>query len=139
LGAAVAGLNDSQLDTPYGPGKWTVRQVVHHVFDSHLSGYARMRMALTEDTPTFKTYDQDAWAGLPDVASLPVTVSLSGLRALHFRWSEMLRRLAEDDWNRRGHHPIDGPRSVADLLWDYADHGRRHIGHITGLRRQKGW
>ncbi len=139
LEAAVSGLGDDQLDTPYGHGKWTVRQVIHHVFDSHISGYARMRIVLTEDNPTFKTYEQDAWAELPDVTALPVRISVDGLRSLHTRWVAMLKALPEEAWNRSGEHPIDGNRTVADLLWDYADHGRRHVGQITVLREQKGW
>ena len=140
LRAAVAGLDDRQLDTPYRPGGWTVRQLVHHVADSHLNAYVRLKLALTEDGPTIKPYDEARWAELPDVAAVPVESSLRLLDALHERWEAVLRALAPEQWERVVHHPEHpAPMSVDALLALYAWHGRHHVAHVTALREREGW
>lgn len=139
LRAAVADLDDGQLDTRYRPGGWTVRQVVHHLPDSHLSSYVRFKWTLTESRPTIKAYDEKAWAELPDSRGA-VAPSLDLLAALHQRWLSLLDGLDESDWQRRFVHPESG-REVplfANLAL-YAWHGRHHTAHITELRRRQGW
>ena len=136
--AAVQGLNDEQLDTSYRDGGWTVRQVVHHIADSHVNAYLRFRWLATEDYPTIKTYDQDVWAALPD-SQLPVGSSLKLLDGLHERWAAFLELLPGEAWSRRGMHPERGEVSLDDLLQIYADHGAHHAGQITDLRARKGW
>jgi len=136
--AAVQGLNDEQLDTPYRDGGWTVRQVVHHIADSHANAYLRFRWLATEDYPTIKTYDQDVWAALPD-SQLPVGSSLKLLEGLHERWAAFLDVLPDEAWSRRGMHPERGEVTLDDLLEIYADHGAHHAGQITDLRARKGW
>ena len=136
---AVRGLTDTQLDTPYRPGGWTVRQVVHHVADSHMNGFSRMKLALTEQRPTVKPYDENEFAKLPDMR-LPVDVSLGILDGLHTRWAAAARGLAADQFPRVCLHPEHpGPLTVDWLLQDYAWHGRHHVAHITELRRREGW
>lgn len=139
LRQAVAGLSDSQLDTPYRPGGWTVRQVVHHVADSHLNAYARFRLALTEQNPTIKPYDEAKWAELSDARTLPVAISLSLLDAMHDRWVTLLRSMADDDYQRGLTHPDNGPMTVDSLLNMYAWHGRHHTAHVTALRERMKW
>jgi uncharacterized damage-inducible protein DinB len=140
LRAAVAGLDDAQLDTPYRDGGWTVRQVVHHVPDSHLNAYTRCKLAVTEDRPTIKPYDEAAWAGLDDARTLPVDVSLALLEALHVRWVHFLRSLPDGAWAREISHPEwDAPMALDKLLALYAWHGRHHEAHVVGLRRRMGW
>lgn len=138
LREAVIDLNDAQLDTPYRPGGWTVRQVVHHVADSHLNAYGRFKLALTEDKPIIKPYDQEKWAELPD-SKLPVTISLSLLDALHMRWVELLSTLTPSDIEKTFIHPESGEVSVGKNIGIYAWHGRHHLAHITSLRSSKGW
>ena len=137
--AALAGLDDAQLDTPYRPGGWTLRQLAHHVPDSHLNAYTRMKLALTEETPTIKPYDEAAWARLPDSAG-DIAPSLALLSALHARWVSLLAALDERQWARRFHHP-EGGRDVAldAALAGYAWHGRHHTAHVTALRERLGW
>lgn len=135
----VAQLDDSQLDTPYRDGGWTVRQVVHHLVDSHMNGIIRMKLTLTEDKPTLKTYDQDAWAALADGNRGDIEVSLAALAALHARWCRLLYELDGSAWQRSANHPEDGGVTVETLLHDYADHGERHLGQITALKAEKGW
>jgi uncharacterized damage-inducible protein DinB len=137
---AVAGLSDPQLDTPYRPGGWTVRQVVHHVADSHLNSYSRMKVAQTEQLPTIMPYDEKAWAELPDM-QLPVGVSLGILDGLHERWVVLLRALQPADYARAFRHPEypDAPRTIEWVVQHYAWHSRHHVGHITGLRQREGW
>ena len=137
--AAVAGLSDDQLNTPYRPGGWTVRQVVHHVPDSHLNSYVRFRLALTEDDPPVKAYYEDRWAELPDARSAPVEVSLALLESLHLRWGALLGSLADPDWKRTFKHSELGPVSLEKNAALYAWHGRHHVAHITGLRERMGW
>lgn len=135
---AVRGLDDRQLDTPYREGGWTVRQVVHHLADSHLNAFIRMKLLLTEDRPTLKPYDQDDWAGLVD-SRLPVAPSLAILRGLHERWAALIGSLPESAWSRTGYHPERGDISMDDLLGIYAGHGEKHVEQIRGLRRARGW
>jgi hypothetical protein len=137
--AAVAGLSEGQLDTPYRPGGWTVRQVVHHVPDSHLNSYIRFRWALTEDDPAIKAYHEDRWAELPDARSAPVEVSLALLESLHGRWGALLGQLTDQDWKRTFQHPKLGAVSLEKNAALYAWHGRHHVAHITGLRDRMGW
>ena len=137
---AVAGLTPEQLDTPYRPGGWTVRQLVHHVADSHLNAYARLKLALTEDAPTIKPYDEARWAELPDVAAVPIETSLRLLVALHERWVAVLEALEPGQWARALHHPEHArPMTLDTLLALYAWHGRHHVAHVTALRAREGW
>ncbi len=139
LRAAVDGLDDDRLDTPYRPGGWTVRQVVHHIADSHLNAYVRMRLALTEPNPTVRGYDQAAWAALNDASIAPPAVSLALLEALHRRWVLLLTSLDPGDWSCPLQHSEAGPMTVDTLLQLYAWHGRHHTAHITELRKREGW
>jgi hypothetical protein len=136
---AVAGLNEDQLNTPYREGGWTVRQVVHHVPDSHLNAYIRFKWAMTEDSPTIKPYDEVAWAELKDSQLTPVEVSLTLLESLHARWTTLLQSLKADDFQRRFTHPDSGPHDVDWLLSLYSWHGDHHVAHITSLRERMGW
>jgi uncharacterized damage-inducible protein DinB len=136
---AVRGLDAAQLDTPYGPGKWTVRQVVHHLADSHLNAFVRTKLILTEDHPTLKPYDQDAWAGTADGARSDVATSLALLHGLHARWADLLAGLPEEAWARGAHHPESGEVTLDAILRMYADHGEHHLGQIHGLRQEQGW
>jgi hypothetical protein len=140
LRAAVAGLSDAQLDTPYRPGGWTVRQVVHHVPDSHLNAYVRIRLALTENTPTIKPYEEARWAELPDARTLPIEASLVLLEGLHVRWVALLGGLGAADGARQFHHPEHGRLiTVDELIAMYAWHGEHHVAHVTSLRLRNGW
>jgi hypothetical protein len=139
LRSAVTGLDQSQLDTPYRPGGWTVRQVVHHVPDSHLNSYMRFRLALTEDEPTIKPYHEGRWAELPDARTAPVEVSLRLLECLHSRWIGLLRSLSDDQWKRTFRHPDLGLISLEHNAALYAWHGRHHVAHIMNLRERMGW
>jgi uncharacterized damage-inducible protein DinB len=139
LREAVRGMEREQLETPYRPGGWTVRQVVHHVPDSHLNAYVRFRLALTEDEPTIKPYQEDRWAELPDARSAPPEESLDLLDALHRRWTRLLRSLAASDWDSRYRHPELGLMSLQRVLALYAWHGRHHVAHVTSLRDRMGW
>ncbi len=139
LRAAVKGLTDAQLDTPYREGGWTVRQVVHHVADSHMNAYIRWRLALTETEPTIKPYEEGAWAKLEDAAHSPVEVSLKLIEPLHERWIELLGSLQESDFARTFRHPEHGVKTLDWMLFLYAWHGNHHTAHITELRKQKGW
>lgn len=139
LRAAVAGLSDEQLETRYRPDGWTVRQVVHHVPDSHLNSYCRFKLALTEDQPAIKSYAEDRWAELPDGRGGPVEVSLRLLECLHSRWVALLRSLTEDEWKRTFHHSDLGLVRLDQNAALYAWHGRHHEAHITSLRERMGW
>jgi uncharacterized damage-inducible protein DinB len=138
LRAAVSGLSDSQLDTAYRPGGWTVRQVVHHVADSHTNSYIRFKLALTEEWPTIKAYDEAAWAKLAD-SGLPVEVSLAWTDALHERWVVLLESMSEEDFQKGFVHPERGPQKLETTLALYDWHSRHHTAHITGLRGRMGW
>ena len=136
---AVAGLSDERLDTPYRSGGWTVRQVVHHLADSHMNGYVRFRWTLTEDEPSIKAYDQDGWAALEDARQMSVVPSLALLDALHARWVRLCRSLSDADWAQAYRHPAGGRMALEQALGHYAWHGRHHTAHITTLRERKGW
>jgi hypothetical protein len=139
LRAAVEGLSDDRLDTPYRPGGWTVRQVVHHVPDSHLNAYVRFKLALTEDAPTIKPYEEARWAELPDSTG-PVAPSLDLLDSLHARWVALLRAMPEEAWARTFFHPEQGRALRLDwTLGLYAWHGKHHAAHVTALRGREGW
>ena len=138
--AAVAGLTDAQLDTPYRDGGWTVRQVVHHVPDSHMNAFIRFKLALTEDVPTIKTYDEAKWAELADGNSKLVEQSLALLDSLHARWVFLLRRMQPADFARKLNHPDwDTPMSLDSMLALEAWHSRHHVAHVTTLRQRMGW
>ena len=138
LRAAVEGLDDAQLDTPYREEGWTVRQVVHHVADSHMNSYVRFKLALTEYEPTIKPYDEGAWATLAD-NGMPVDVSLALTEALHRRWVALLESLTDKDFQKTFNHPERGAQDLATTLALYAWHSRHHTAHITGLRARMGW
>lgn len=137
--AAVAGLSEEQLDTPYRPEGWTVRQVVHHLPDSHLNSYVRFKLALTEEHPTIRAYDENLWANTDDARTAPVEVSLDLLESLHRRWVLFLRSFADKDFARTFNHPELGTVSVDKNVALYAWHGRHHVAHITSLRERSGW
>lgn len=139
LRVAVQGLNDEQLDTPYRPGGWTVRQVVHHFADSHMNAYVRFRLALTEPQPTIKPYDEKTWAELPDARTAPIESSLRLLEGLHERWVMMFTALADSDFSRTLHHPEIGVVRLDTYLATYGWHCRHHVAHITSLRQRSGW
>ena len=136
---AVAGLSHQQFDTPYRLGGWTVRQVVHHVPDSHMNSYVRFKLALTENEPTIRPYDEALWANLQDSRDTPVEVSLTLLEALHHRWDVLLRSLRSGDFARLLRHPQQGTMTLDDMVGSYAWHGRHHVAHITSLREREGW
>jgi len=140
LRAAVKGLTPRQLDTPYREGGWTVRQVLHHLPDSHLNAYVRFKLALTEDTPMVKPYDQERWAQLEDTRTVPPEVSLALLDAVHQRWVAVLKSMTPADWQRAYRHPeYDRLVPLDEVLAMYAWHGRHHVAHITSLRAREGW
>ncbi|MBZ5521993.1 MAG: putative metal-dependent hydrolase [Acidobacteriia bacterium] len=136
---AVAGLSNEQLDTPYRDGGWTVKQLAHHVPDSHMNAYIRFKLALTENTPTIKPYDENAWAKLKDSEQTPVEVSLTLLEALHTRWVNLLKSLKADDFERKLNHPESGVFTLDQMLALYAWHGKHHTAHVTSLRQRKKW
>jgi len=138
LRAAVQGLSQEQLDTPYRPGGWTVRQVVHHVPDSHLNAYVRFKLALTEDEPTIKPYHEDRWAELQKSRTAPIEISLALLESLHQRWVLVLRSIKAEDWKRTFRHPELGAVSLEKNVALYSWHGRHHVAHITSLRERMG-
>jgi hypothetical protein len=139
LRQAVKGLAPEQLDTPYRPGGWTVRQVVHHLPDSHMNGYIRCRMALTEDTPKIKTYDEGRWAELEDARRGPLEASFMLLDAIHLRWGALFRSLTPDDWKRAYLHPEIGKMTMGRALAHYSWHLRHHTAHVISLRERMGW
>ena len=140
LREAVAGLDERQLDTPYRPDGWTVRQLVHHVADSHLNAYTRFKLGLTEDAPRIKPYEEARWAELPDVAAVPIETSLRLLDALHERWTALLRALSPEQFARVVQHPEHPqPMSLDGLLALYGWHSRHHVAHVTALREREGW
>ncbi len=137
--AAVAGLSDAQLDTPYREGGWTVRQVIHHIADSHMNSYIRMKLAATENNPRIKPYEENDWAELEDGLHAPVDVSLALLDALHDRWVRFLRSLPDAAFARTFEHPVSGIIPMHRAVFLYEWHGRHHVAHITSLRQRKGW
>ena len=138
LQSAVRGLSAAQLDTPYRPGGWTIRQVVHHLGESHMNAFIRFKLALTETNPTIKPYDEDAWAKLKDAQS-PIEPSVALLDALHQRWVVLLEGLEPADFARPLQHPERGPMTLDSMLQLYSWHGPHHVAHITGLRQREGW
>ena len=140
LREAVSGLDEKQLDTPYRDGGWTVRQVLHHLPDSHLNAYTRLKLALTEDGPVIRPYDEAAWAGLSDSRDTPPEVSLALLESLHARWVTLFRALRDEDFRRTLRHPDHpGVLTIDWLVAMYAWHSRHHVAHITSLRERLGW
>jgi len=139
LAAAVKGLTEQQLDTPYRDGGWTPRQIVHHIADSHMNAYIRFKLGMTEDNPTVKPYNEKLWAETIDGKTAPVAVSLSLVENVHARWVHFLRTLDSTALARKVMHPENGPMALTDLLNLYAWHGRHHTAHIAGLRQQNGW
>lgn len=136
---AILNLDEAQLNTPYREGGWTIRQVVHHVADSHMNAFIRFRLGLTEDNPVIKPYDEAAWANLKD-AELPVNISLTLLHPLHIRMYALLKDLEKKDWARTVFHPEHNrTMTLWDLLKTYSWHGRHHVAHITSLRDRMGW
>lgn len=138
LRAATENLNKKQLDTPYRLGGWTVRQVVHHIADSHINSYTRFKLALTEENPTIKPYMEEKWAELPD-SQLPIEVSLTLLDALHTRWVHLLRSLHAVDLEKTFYHPDTGATKLKVAIGLYAWHGKHHTAHITDLADRSGW
>ena len=137
--AAVKGMTEAQLDTPYRDGGWTVRQLAHHVPDSHMNAVVRFKLALTEDEPAIKTYAEDRWARLADVAATPVETSLCLLECLHTRWMNVMRAMTPEQWKRTLRHPEQGVMTLERMLALYAWHGKHHVAHVTVLRESKGW
>ncbi len=139
LCAALAGLAAAQLDTPYREGGWTVRQVVHHLADSHMNAFIRFKLALTESNPGIKAYDQEAWAGTADARSAEPGQSLAIVEGLHGRWVALLASMSGSDFGRTFMHPERGAMTLDHTLQMYAWHSRHHVAHITGLRQRAGW
>lgn len=139
LRAALAGLSEPQLETPYRPGGWTVRQVAHHVPESHMNAYVRMKLALTEDNPTIMPYDEARWAETADARGTPIGTSLTLLEALHQRWVTLLKALGPEDFARTFTHPESGSWTVGKYVALYSWHGKHHVAHITSLRERMGW
>ncbi|MEO6289960.1 MAG: YfiT family bacillithiol transferase [Ginsengibacter sp.] len=137
---AIQDLDAHQLETIYRPGGWTIKQLIHHIADSHINAYTRFKLGLTENNPLIKPYDQDAWAQLPDTKNLPVNISLTLLHALHARWYQLMFDITPEQWQRTVYHP---ERQVTLTLWDllktYSWHSRHHRAHITNLRERMGW
>ena len=137
---AVLNLDEAQLETPYRDGGWTVKQLVHHVADSHMNAYIRFKLGLSEENPSIKPYNQDAWAQMPDTKNLPINLSLTILHALHRRWYEIQRNITAEQWNRTVVHPeYNKQMTLWYLLGMYAWHSRHHTAHINGLRERMGW
>jgi len=137
--AVVDGLSAAQLDTPYRDGGWTVRQVVHHLADSHMNAFIRFKLALTEDAPIIKPYNEKAWATLADVQGIDIEHSFRLLEGLHARWSALLSSLTPEQLDRTFLHPESGPQKIDRTLQTYAWHGRHHVAHVQGLRDRNGW
>jgi hypothetical protein len=140
LDACIENLDAAQLQTPYRPGGWTAQQVIHHIADSHMNAYIRMKLALTEEAPVINPYDENLWAVMPDVESVPVNISITLVHALHRRWVAVLRSLTPEQWNRSYYHP---EQKAFVALWQmthlYAWHGRHHVEQIMHLRRRMNW
>lgn len=140
LDPCIENLDKEQLEMPYRPGGWSSRQIIHHLADSHMNGYIRLKLALTEDNPVIKPYDQDRWAILPDVEIEPLNISITLLHALHRRWGTLLRNLREEDWERTYFHPeYEQTVAIWEMADNYAWHGRHHMEQIRGLRNRMNW
>ncbi len=135
LRQAALSLSPAELDTPYRPGGWTARQVIHHVPESHMTAYTRFKLALTEDKPVVKPYDEAAWAKLPDIADTPIEVSLGLVDLVHDRWIRVLRLMSDADWHRQFHHPALGDVRLDQNLALYAWHGRHHTAHVASVKK----
>jgi len=137
---AVSNLDEAQLETPYREGGWTVKQLVHHVADSHMNAYIRFKLGLTEENPSIKPYDEKAWAEMIDTKNIPINISITLLYALHTRWNEILRNISGAEWDRTVFHPEHKKEmTLWFLLGMYAWHCRHHVAHITTLRDREGW
>lgn len=137
---AVLNLDEAQLDTPYRDGGWTVKQVVHHVADSHMNAYIRFKLGLTEDNPTIKPYDEAAWAEMADTKNLPINISLTILHAVHTRWNEVLKNMSREDLDRTVFHPESKKQfTLWEFLGLYSWHSRHHVAHVTSLRERMKW
>ncbi len=139
LRAALGGLTNQQLDTPYREGGWSPRQVAHHVADSHMNAYVRFKLALTENVPTIKPYEEGDWARLKDTEQTPIDVSLALLDALHQRWVILLKSMKPEEFQRKLNHPESGVQDLDRVLALYSWHGNHHLGHITGVRERMKW
>jgi uncharacterized damage-inducible protein DinB len=139
LKAAVKGFNARQLNTPYRPEGWTVRQVIHHIADSHMNAYIRFKLTLTEDKPVVKPYDEKLWSELPDINLADVKVSIDLIKALHIKWSTLLKELDENDLNREFIHPESGTKNLRETIGHYAWHGNHHLAHIISLKQRMKW
>ena len=139
LRAAISGLEEVKYTEPYRPGGWNTRQVIHHLADSHMNSYIRFKLALTEDNPTIKPYDEAAWAELPDGDDAPIAWSIQIIEAVHVRWTYLLERLGEEDWTRTFRHPVLGEVTLFGALAMYAWHGEHHVAHITSMRERGGF
>ncbi len=140
LEEAILNLDEAQMNTSYRPDGWTIRQVVHHLADSHANAYFRFKLALTEDNPVIKPYDEAAWAELADYKNLPENISTTMLQAVHIRWVEILKNMTREDWNRTFFHP-EHQRTMTlwFILGMYVWHGKHHVAHITNLRARNNW
>lgn len=138
LRQAVDGISEAALDTPYRPDGWTLRQVIHHIPESHLNAYVRVKWTLTEEEPTIKAYNEAAWSELPDVGIVPIGISVDLLTSLHARWTMLLRTLSDAEWNRTFIHPETGLQRLDLTIGSYAWHGRHHLAHITTTLGQMG-
>ncbi len=137
---AVLNLDQHQIQTPYRDGGWTTHQLVHHLADSHMNAFIRFKLALTEENPVIKPYDEDQWSRLPDVSNVPINISITLLHSLHHRWHMLLQSMSEHDYKRTVFHPEKQKvLTLWELLLIYAWHGKHHVAHITGLREQNGW
>lgn len=139
LRAALEGLTPKQIETPYREGGWTVRQVTHHLAESHMNAYIRFKLALTEDNPTINAYDENAWAQMPENFISTAETSLALMESLHERWVNLLRTMSDADFSRTLQHPERGQLSLDKMLSLYSWHGRHHVAHITSLRQRQGW
>jgi uncharacterized damage-inducible protein DinB len=139
LSEAVKGLKKDQLQTPYRPDGWTIQQVIHHIADSHMNAYNRFKLALTENKPIVKPYDEKLWAELPDSKLVDVNVSLDLIKSLHKRWTTLLRHLSEEELNKEFLHPESGMKNLKETICNYAWHGNHHLAHITSLKQKMNW
>lgn len=139
LSEAVKGLKKDQLQTPYRPDGWTIQQVIHHIADSHMNAYIRFKLALTENKPIVKPYDEKLWAELPDSKLVDINVSLDLIKSLHKRWTTLLRHLSEEELNKEFLHPESGMKNLKETICNYAWHGNHHLAHITSLKQKMNW
>jgi len=139
LSEAVKGLKKDQLQTPYRPDGWTIQQVIHHIADSHMNAYNRFKLALTENKPIVKPYDEKLWAELPDSKLVDVNVSLDLIKSLHKRWTTLLRHLSEEELNKEFLHPESGMKNLKETICNYAWHGNHHLARITFLKQKMNW